>query len=208
MKLSLTIEQHLERCSILHPCLCPRQVLGIRLARFACEYLGVDPLIERKQLFVYMEMGRCFADAVIVVTGASPTNELMQLMDYGKAAATFVNLQTGQAVRVKEHPTSRQAAIDMMPRNMDAWQAQLQAYQMMPDSLLLCWEEVELLSPIPETPEKHSITCDECHDRINEHREVIIQGKTLCRPCAYGSYYEPGGLVADFLRDGDLLSHQ
>ncbi len=189
MELSLTFQQHLERCNILHPCLCPRQVLGIRAARFACHYMGIDPFIERKQMFVYMEMGRCFADAAIVVTGASPTNQLMQLMDYGKAAATFVNLQTGQAIRVQEHPASRQTAIRMMPGDMAAWQAQLHAYQIMPDSALLCWEEVELLSPIPTIQEKHSIACDVCHDRINEHREVILQGKTLCRPCAYGVYY-------------------
>ncbi|MBI5929743.1 MAG: TraR/DksA C4-type zinc finger protein [Chloroflexi bacterium] len=73
--------------------------------------------------------------------------------------------------------------------DIGAWQAQIQVYQIMPDAALLCWEEVGLLSPVPTIPEKHSITCDICQDRINEHREVIIQGKILCRPCAYGVYY-------------------
>src|SRR5215212_10114736 len=106
IELSLSLDEHIDRAAILHPCICPRQIIGLRLARFACRWLGLDPAVQRKQIFVYMEMGRCAADSVILVTGASPTNQLMKLMDYGKLAATFINLTTGAAVRVSEHPQS------------------------------------------------------------------------------------------------------
>src|SRR5215211_2615655 len=100
MELSLSLQEHLARSAMLHSRLCPRQVLGVRMARLACVLLGIDPALERKSIYVYMEIGRCAADAVMVVTGASPTNELMRLMGYGKVAATFVSRSSGEAARV------------------------------------------------------------------------------------------------------------
>src|SRR5690242_20219917 len=102
MELTLSLQEHLTRLAVLHPTLCPRQVLGVQMARLACTLLGVDPAVERKALFVFMEVGRCAADAVMLVTTASPNNGLMQLMDYGKVAATFVNLRTEEAIRISE----------------------------------------------------------------------------------------------------------
>src|SRR5579859_6619550 len=90
MKLSLSLQEHLERSAMLHSRLCPRQVLGVRMARVACTLLNIDPAVDRKRIAVYMEIGRCAADAVMVVTGASPTNGLMQLLAYSKVAASFI----------------------------------------------------------------------------------------------------------------------
>src|SRR5687767_997909 len=102
IELSISLETHLQQTAALHSRLCPRQVLGVRMARFACQWFGIDPALERRQLFVYMEIGRCAADGVIAVTYASPTNQLMQLVPYGKVAATFVDLRSGAALRVSE----------------------------------------------------------------------------------------------------------
>ena len=74
MELSLSLQEHLARSAMLHSRLCPRQVLGVRMARIACGLLGIDPAFERKSIYVFMEIGRCAADAVMIVTGASPTN--------------------------------------------------------------------------------------------------------------------------------------
>jgi len=98
IELQISLQEQLTKCAMLHTCLCPRQVIGVRMARFACIWLGVDPALQRKQLFIYMEIGHCAADGVIAVTHASPTNGLMKLLDYGKMAATFVHLPTNRAV--------------------------------------------------------------------------------------------------------------
>lgn len=188
--LSRSQEEHLSISTALHTCLCPRQVIGVRMARLACTQLGVDPDLNRKQIFVFMECGRCAADGVIAVTGASPTNLLMQLMDYGKLAATFVNLQTRMALRVCENPQSRQYAAEMLP-HLPSWEGQRDAYQIMPDDHLLCWQPVQLMTPIPSIPEKHSVRCDVCGDKISEHCEVTIGAQVLCKACAYGAYYQP-----------------
>lgn len=199
MQLSVSIEEHLSCSSATHRRLCPRQVLGVRMARFACTWLGIDPALQRRRIFVYMENGHCVADGVIAVTYASPTNQLMQLLPYGKMAATFVDLETGCALRVSEHPKSRQAGIDFLPGVPSSWQAQLQAYQAMPDEQLLCWQPVELLTAPPKMPGKHKVTCAQCGDLVHEHCEVLLDGLTLCKACADGAYYkimQPA--VADF----------
>src|SRR5579859_5055642 len=137
--LSRPLADDLARSASMHSRLCPRQVIGVRMGRLACTLLDIDPALERKQIFVFMECGRCAADAVIAVTASSPTNQLMQLMDYGKLAATFVNVRSGEALRVAENPRSRQIALDISSPMQSKWQTQLEAYQTMLDDSLLCW---------------------------------------------------------------------
>lgn len=189
--LSRPLADDLDRSAAMHSRLCPRQVIGVRMARLACVSLGIDPVIQRKQIYVFMECGRCAADAVIAVTGSSPTNQLMRLMGYGKVAATFVNMQSGRAMRVAENPRSRQTALDTSSPGQSRWQAQLEAYQTMPDESLLYWQYVRLNSPLPVIPEKHVTLCDGCGDRISEHSEVIAGGRILCQACVFGPYYQP-----------------
>jgi len=188
MDLRISLQKHLEQSASLHRRLCPRQVLGVRMARFACIQLGVDPALQRKKIFVYMENGHCIADGVIVVTRASPTNQLMQLLPYGKMAGTFVNLDTGQALRVREHPSCREIAVELVSNVSSVWKAHLDAYQLMADDLLLCWEKTELPT-LPRIPHvKHKVICDECGEYVHEHCEVEVDERVLCKPCAAFAY--------------------
>src|SRR5258708_3010889 len=152
MELSLTLEEHLRRSVMLHSRLCPRQVLGVRMARLACTLLGVDPALERKPLYVYMEIGRCAADAVMVVTASSPSNGLMQLMGNAKVAATFVHGRRGEALRICGRQDCREIAIQMLP-TLPAWEAQRDAYQIMPDEQLFNWQAVYLTESLPIVPD-------------------------------------------------------
>lgn len=194
MELSVSLDEHLARSAMLHSCLCPRQVLGVRMARLACTLLDIDPAVERKSIFVYMEIGRCAADAVMVVTGASPTNELMRLMGYGKVAATFVNMKNGEAVRVSECKSSRDNAVKLMPY-LPSWEAQRSAYQIMPDEQLFRWQGVHLNGDLPLIPEIHAVNCHNCGDRVNESSEVIVEGQAWCKACAFGAYYASDGVM-------------
>ena len=189
MELSISLQEHLKQSAMLHSRLCPRQVIGVRMARLACVWFGIDPAIERKRLFVYMEIGRCAADGVMVVTYASPQNRLMELMPYGKVAATFVHLDTGAALRVSENPTSRDVVKTLALNLTSSWEDQLEGYQILPDEALLRWQPVILQVPIPFIPEKHAVTCHQCGDRVNEKQEIMRDGQTLCKACAQGAYY-------------------
>ena len=190
IELSVSLQAHLAHSSATHRRLCPRQVLGVRMARFACAWLGIDPAIQRKRVFVYMENGHCIADGVIAVTYASPTNGMMQLLPYGKMAATFVDTETGNALRVREHPDSRRTGSCFLPEIASPWTAQLHAYQVMLDELLLSWQPVALTAALPKVSGKHKVTCQHCGDLVHEHCEVLLDSQTLCKTCADGAYYK------------------
>lgn len=191
MELAISFDKHLAIASSLHTHLCPKQIIGVRMARFACRYLGIDPALKtnRRKLFVYMEIGHCVADGVMAVTRCSPLNSLMQLIDYGKVAATFLNLESKIALRVSENPQSKSHAMDIVT-TISQWKAQLQTYPHMRDEMLLSWQEVELVRLPPTLPGKPvKVTCVRCGDSIHEHQERMINSEPVCKPCAEGAYF-------------------
>ncbi len=61
-----------------------------------------------------------------------------------------------------------------------------------PEEELLLIEEVKVdigEHDIPGFP-KFKAYCEECGDRVLDRREVIVDGRTLCKACAEGSYYQ------------------
>ncbi|MGH7407703.1 MAG: FmdE family protein, partial [Candidatus Methylomirabilales bacterium] len=75
-----------------------------------CRAVGLDEPREGKRLLVYVEINRCATDAIQSVTGCSLGKRTLRHVDYGKTAATFVNLVTGRAVRVIARESSREFA--------------------------------------------------------------------------------------------------
>ena len=59
----------------------------------AMKALGMDPAVKNKNLIVYAEIDRCMTDAVQVITGCSLGHRSLKYIDYGKFAATFVDLE-------------------------------------------------------------------------------------------------------------------
>jgi formylmethanofuran dehydrogenase subunit E len=110
------------------------------MAMLGCRLIGLDnPAGCRKQikkLLVYVEMDRCTADAVAHVTGVKLGRRSLKFMDYGIMAATFVNLETGQAYRVISTEDSRDLCDVYAPEIADQREQQLTAYQRMPESVL------------------------------------------------------------------------
>src|SRR3990172_11708339 len=80
-----------------HGHLCPGQVLGVRMSLLGLREIGIDDPKgkDRKTIIVFVEMDRCATDAVQSITGCSLGHRTMKFMDYGKMAATFLNLKTG-----------------------------------------------------------------------------------------------------------------
>ena len=126
----------------------------------------------------------------------------MRLMDYGKVAATFVDTQTGRAVRIWPHPKAREQAACCVPNTPSRWHAQLEAYQMMPTSELLCAAEVQMnlsLQALISHPGVRQL-CTICGEEILNEREIIINNQIVCKSCADGGYYqlmEPLGVAVE-----------
>src|SRR5512147_1692459 len=83
-----------------HTHLCPRQVLGARMGLAGARALGLDLPVHYKRLLVILETDGCFADGVEAATGCTVGHRTMRVEDYGKIAATFVDVQTGRAFRL------------------------------------------------------------------------------------------------------------
>jgi formylmethanofuran dehydrogenase subunit E len=178
----------------IHGHLCPGQVLGVRMSMFGLDKIGIkDPKgKDRKNFIVYVEIDRCATDAVQSVTGCSPGKRTLKLVDYGIMAATFVNLGTGSAVRVLAKEESRDIAKNYCPEIKDKYQRQTEAYKVMPDNELFDWKEVKVEIPEHDMPGRplSRVRCDTCGEYVQDRREVLQNGKTLCSACAHGAYYK------------------
>ncbi|MEW6738741.1 MAG: FmdE family protein [Nitrospirota bacterium] len=177
----------------IHGHLCPGQVLGVKMSILGLSKIGIEEPKgkDRKSLIVFVEMDRCATDAVQSVTGCSLGHRTMKFMDYGKMAATFVNLKTGSAVRVIAKEDARDKAKEYFPEIEDKYKAQLEAYKIMSDNDLFDIMDVKVdIKPedMPGRPLRR-IRCDSCGEYVQDIREVYRDGRILCKPCADGGYY-------------------
>jgi formylmethanofuran dehydrogenase subunit E len=129
---------------------------------------------------------------VAAATGCSVGHRTLRVEDYGKIAATFVEVKTGRAVRAAPALDVRQRAYDWAPGEPRHYFAQLQAYQIMPDEELLTLTEVQLAVPVEQIVSRPGVRveCTECGEEIINERQVRLGGRLLCRACAGQSYYQ------------------
>jgi formylmethanofuran dehydrogenase subunit E len=188
-----TLAEYLKLAEQAHGHLCAGQVLGVRLAMHGLRELGItDPIAERKRLITYVEIDRCVTDAVAVVANCRLGKRALKFRDWGKVAATFVDLQTGRAVRVAAKESSKQAARERYPE-LEKEAGQQKAYAELPDDILFNtqWVKVEVGPEDLPGFKGRRVVCAECGEGINFKREVIRDGRTLCRSCAGDRYYSP-----------------
>jgi formylmethanofuran dehydrogenase subunit E len=107
-------------------------------------------------------------------------------------AATFVDLESGKAVRVAAKESSKQKARELHPEVETKNQQQMLAYREMPDADLfdVQWVSVTVLAEDMPGFKAERITCAVCGEGVNFRREVLRDGQTLCRACAGESYYK------------------
>ncbi len=194
MKLDrLDFERSLEESVKVHGHLCAGQVLGVRMSMLGLREIGIsDPKgKDRKSIIVYVEMDRCATDAVQSVTGCSLGHRTMKFMDYGKMAATYVNLKTNKAVRIVAREDARQKAKEYFPEIENKYAGQLEAYKIMSDEELFDVMEVTVKVAPEDMPGRpmRRLQCDSCGEHVQDMREVYRDGKILCVPCAHGGYY-------------------
>lgn len=183
----------LNASSALHRHLCPRQVLGVRMGLLAGRALGLALPQSDKRLLTFVETDGCFVDGIEVATGCSVGHRTLRIEDYGKIAATFVDVKTGHAVRITPHLEARARARVYAPAERRHYFAQLEAYQVMPDDELLSIRTVRLAMPVEAIVSRAGvrINCAFCGEEIINEREVEVAGTTMCRACAGRAYYRP-----------------
>ncbi len=189
-------ETLLEGSAKAHGHLCPGQVIGVRMAMLGCNLIGLDnPAIlpQIKKIIVYIEMDRCATDAISFVTGVKLGRRSLKFIDNGIMAATFVNLEAKKSFRIVSTEESRDLAQVYAPEISDKVQQQLEAYKRMSTDDLFIVEEVYVDVPVCDMPgpTRFKAVCAKCNTVVRDKREVLKNDEILCRPCAFGSYYQP-----------------
>jgi formylmethanofuran dehydrogenase subunit E len=202
-----TFEALLHEAEVAHGHLCAGQILGVRMAMLGCERLGIDDPkgADRKRLVTFIEIDRCATDAIGVVTGCRLGKRALKLRDWGKMAATFVDLSAPiasagetpiyKAIRIAALESSKQRARELYPQIENKNQQQMLAYRELPDSDLFSEQWVEVPLHPREMPGYKSgrIACAVCGEGINYDRQIEADGRILCQGCAdtNGRYYQP-----------------
>lgn len=174
-------EEDLKKTRAFHGHICSGIVLGIRLARAGLNYLSIDDPSKNRDFIVYCEVDRCLTDAVQCVTGVSAGKRRLKIREYGKMAASFVDMNTKKGVRIAV--ANRQSILD------DADPAVF--WNQYSDEDLFIFQPVTVEIPEGDLPGRpaRSVCCEKCGEKIVDAKDVQKEGKTLCRPCAYGAYY-------------------
>jgi formylmethanofuran dehydrogenase subunit E len=213
-----TFDALLREAEVAHGHLCAGQILGVRMAMLGCQRLGIDDpkgLVnpqDRKRLVTFIEIDRCATDAIAVVTGCRLGKRAIKFRDWGKMAATFVDLGSPlsaltatlapqgdtpvyKAIRIAALESSKQRARDLYPNIENKNQQQMLAYRELPIEDLFSEQWVAVPIHPREMPGYKSarITCEVCGEGINYDREVRHDEKTLCEGCASpeSRYYQP-----------------
>jgi formylmethanofuran dehydrogenase subunit E len=180
-----------------HGHLCAGQILGVRMALLGCRRLGIEEPRgrERKRLITFVEIDRCATDAIGVVTGCRLGKRALKFRDWGKMAATFVDLDTGRAIRIAARETSKERARALHPEIENKNKQQMLAYREMADDELFTEEWVRVALPPKEFPgyKGERAACAICGEGINYDRFIERDGQWLCLACASPAerYYQP-----------------
>jgi formylmethanofuran dehydrogenase subunit E len=117
-------------------------------------------------------------------------------------AATFVDLgnkdlgikdvTTCKAIRIAAKESYKALARSMHPEIESKNQQQMLAYREMAEDDLFSkqWVKVEIAAEEFPGYKGERIVCAECGEGINFRREVVRDGRVLCKACSGERYYE------------------
>jgi len=177
--------------------MCAGQILGVRMALLGLGRLGIEEPrgADRKRLVTYVEIDRCATDAIGMVTGCRLGKRSLKFRDWGKMAATFVDLTSGRGVRVIALEDSRELAQELYPHIENKSQQQMLAYRALPDYKLFREERVRVSVHAEELPGNRGerFICPQCGEGVNFGRFAYAKGQRLCLSCAQPAlrYWEP-----------------
>ena len=189
-----SFDEYVVMAEQAHGHMCAGQILGLRMAIYGLKLLGLDDPTgaHRKRLVTFVEIDRCATDAIPVVTGCRLGKRALKFRDFGKVAATFCDVMEDRAVRVVARESAKLRAREIYPEIANKNAQQMRAYREMADEELFESRPVRVRLGAEEFPgyKSERVMCAECGEGINFKREVVRDGRTLCKSCAGEKYYE------------------
>lgn len=177
-----SFEQDLKKAQDFHGHICTGIVFGTRIARIGLNCLGIADPAENKNFIVFVEADRCITDAVSAVTGCTLGKRRLKWFDYGKMAATFVDMNSQRGIRIVA------AASQLPPEGTDL----VSFWGSIADEHLFRIEEVTVSLCPEDLPGKPSraVTCAACGEEVMDGRDLLRDDQVLCKACAQGAYYK------------------
>jgi formylmethanofuran dehydrogenase subunit E len=183
-----SLDDLLVKAEAAHGHLCAGQILGVRMALLGLDRLAIaDPRgADRKRLVTYIEIDRCATDAIGLVTGCRLGKRALKFRDWGKMAATFVDLTSGRGVRIVALEDSRELAKQLYPHVEPKSRQQMLAYRELSDAQLFREQWVRVNVDAAELPgtKGERVICPRCGEGVNFGRFVDVEGQRLCLSCA------------------------
>lgn len=177
-----TFREDLECAVAFHGHLCSGQCIGVKMAHMGMRLIDIDNETGGKKIMVFSECNRCPSDSLMIATGCRIGKRTFYFKDLGKVAASFLNLETGKAVRVcrTKHCYPPEGA-DMIA-----------FYEALPESEFLEAEEVNIQLGEGDNPGPpvRVVVCDTCGEEVMDNRHIAQGEKTLCKSCAREAYYQ------------------
>jgi formylmethanofuran dehydrogenase subunit E len=192
-----SFEDLLTLAEAAHGHLCAGQILGVRMALLGCRRLDIEEPRgrDRKRLVTFVEIDRCATDAIGVVTGCRLGKRALKFRDWGKMAATFIDIPSGRAIRIAARESSKELARTLHPDIDNKNRQQMLAYREMSDADLFTEEWVRVTLSPKEFPgyKGDRLACAKCGEGINYDRFIEREGQRLCLACASpeARYYQP-----------------
>ena len=155
-----------------------------------------------EELIAIVENDSCSVDAIQVVTGCTFGKGNLFFKDYGKHVYTFINRETGDALRISLNSSVNLERMDptwnQLRRKVTSGSATLMEQQdfrkradmivgklmNMPEGDLFNVKHIE----IADVPKKArlfgSVVCKRCGELVSEHRARLENGEIICIPCS------------------------
>ncbi len=180
-----------------HGHVCPGSAIGYHAAEIAVKELS-SSRSEDEEFLTIVENDSCSVDAIQVVTGCTFGKGNLIFKDHGKQVFTFVNRNTGDALRVSlskdineidpefselrkkafSESAGKEEKIEFEKRKNEFSQKILD----LPDNELFKIEHVKI--DIPEEARMFpSVKCAKCGEMVAEHRARVENGNFVCIPC-------------------------
>lgn len=183
-----SLDELLVKAEAAHGHLCAGQILGVRMALLGLQRLAItDPVgADRKRLVTFVEIDRCATDAIGLVTGCRLGKRALKFRDWGKMAATFVDLPSGRGVRIVALENSRELASQLYPHVESKSRQQMLAYRELTDAQLFREQQVKVDLDASELPgsKGERVVCARCGEGVNFGRFAEVEGERLCLSCA------------------------
>lgn len=191
-----------EDCVWFHGHSCPGLTYGYRAATAAMEVLGVSRP-EDEDLVAICETDACGIDAIQVIAGTTAGKGNLVIHDYGKHVFTFYNRKDGNAVRITfrrnektesgDFPGLRTKVFSGNATELEKAQFHELVHKTTVDILHAPADKIMKIEKITmEAPEKArtftSVTCDRCGESVADAKTRMVDGKSLCIPCAEGTH--------------------